>query len=290
MRGAVREDVSLAAMCSYRVGGPAALLVAPADRDDLASLLRICKDRELAMLILGGGSNLLVADAGFAGVVIRLRAPEFQRIDVEEGVLHLGAGVRVSRLMGRAGRNGWRRLAFLEGIPGTVGGCVAMNAGTRDGEIKDILLQADVVTSDGQQRTLSNADCGFGYRRSGLPSSAVVIGAAVDPGTGDPAEVKRALKDHHAYRKATQPPGTSGGSVFANPPGDHAGRLIEAAGLKGFRQGAARISEHHANWIVTEAGATAADVYGLIQTAQHRVQDQFGVRLRLENRVVGFDR
>lgn len=273
------------------------MLAEPIDRADLASLLAVCEQRSLHRLIVGGGSNLLVADSGFPGVVIRLRAPAFQAIDVQDDPasgggprVRLGAGVRVSRLMGRAGRSGWPGLAFLEGIPGTVGGCVAMNAGTREGEIKDILVEAEVVTATGTApRRLSVDECGFGYRTSSLPVGSVVTEALVDPGQGDPSEVKRALKAHHEYRKATQPAGTSGGSVFANPPGDHAGRLIEAAGLKGERVGGACISERHANWIVTEPGATAADVFTLMGRARQAVRDQFGVQLRLENRVVGFD-
>ncbi len=279
-------------MCSYRVGGPAAILAAPADGADLASLLALCRRLALPTLVMGGGSNLLVSDDGFDGVVIRLGAPAFQAIEIAEDGLQvrLGGGVRVSRLMGRAGRFGWPKLAFLEGIPGTVGGCVAMNAGTKDGEIKDILVEAEVVTPGAMTpQRLSNAECGFAYRRSCLPAGAVVTEAVVDPGQGDPAEVKRALKAHHEYRKATQPPGTSGGSVFANPEGDHAGRLIEAAGLKGERVGGAAISERHANWIVTSPGATAADVWALMQRARTEVHEQFGVQLRLENRVVGFE-
>ncbi len=289
VRGDVRADVPMAPMCSYRVGGAAALVVEPVDEEDLAHLLTGCRRRSLRVLVVGGGSNLLVADAGFPGVVVRLRAPAFQVLEAEGGLLRLGAGVGVSRLMGRAGRHGWSRLAFLEGIPGTVGGCVAMNAGTRQGEVKDILVRAEVVTGDGVRRTLALEECGFGYRRSSLPEGAVVTAAVVDPGQGDPAEVKAALKRHHDYRKATQPSGTSGGSVFANPPGDHAGRLIEAAGLKGLRRGGARISERHANWIVTEPGATAADVRGLMVEACRRVLDDFGIALRPENRLVGFD-
>lgn len=279
-------------MCSYRVGGPAELLAEPVDDADLASLLAVCEGRGLPQLVMGGGSNLLVADEGFAGVVIRLRSPAFQEIEVLDGGrrVRIGAGVRVSRLMGRAGRAGWAGLAFLEGIPGTLGGCVAMNAGTRDGEIREIVERVEVVApGEATTRRLSGEQCGFGYRSSALPAGAVVTQAWVDPGQGDPAEVKRALKAHHDYRKATQPPGTSGGSVFANPPGDHAGRLIEAAGLKGAKAGGATISEHHANWIVTTPGATAAHVWQLMQRAQAEVQAQFGVTLRLENRVVGFE-
>ena len=164
-----------------------------------------------------------------------------------------------------------------------------MNAGTRQGEIKDILVRAEVVTAEGARRTLSLRECGFGYRRSSLPEGAVVTAAVLDPGQGEPQEVKAALKRHQDHRKATQPSGRSGGSVFANPPGDHAGRLIEAAGLKGLRRGGARISERHANWILTEPGATAADVRGLMIEALRRVLDDFGVALRAENRLAGFD-
>jgi len=289
VRGRVRADVPMAPMCSYRVGGDAALVVEPVDEEDLAHLLVLCRQRSLQVLVVGGGSNLLVADGGFPGVVVRLRTPPFQVLEDDGEWLRLGAGVGVSRLMGRAGRHGWAHLAFLEGIPGTVGGCVAMNAGTRQGEIKDILVRAEVVTAEGARRTLSLRDCGFGYRRSSLPEGAVVTAAVLDPGQGEPQEVKAALKRHQDHRKATQPSGTSGGSVFANPPGDHAGRLIEAAGLKGLRRGGARISERHANWILTEPGATAADVRGLMIEARRRVLDDFGVALRAENRLAGFD-
>ena len=209
----------------------------------------------------------------------------------EEGPrLRVGGGVRVSRLMGRTGREGWSRLTFLEGIPGTVGGCVRMNAGTAEGEIKDVLCAAELVGRDGSRRTLSAADCGFAYRRSELPAGAVVTEATLSAGAGDPGEIRDHLRDLHTRRKATQPVGTSGGSVFKNPPGDHAGRLIDAAGLKGSSIGGARVSEIHANFIRTEPDAKAADVRALMRRCAGAVKERLGVELELENILVGFDR
>jgi len=293
VRGRVRQDVPLSDLCTYRVGGPAALLAEPADADDLAALLRLCHIEGWPTLALGGGSNLLVADSGFAGVAIRLTAPAFVAIEtLGEGAvgprLRVGGGLRVGRLVAEAVRRGWLGLAFLEGIPGTVGGAVRMNAGTRDGEVAGVLVDATLVLVQGVVETRPAESCGLSYRASALPSGAIVCSATLEPGRGSPDEVQARRRAHRQHRRKTQPTGHSAGSVFKNPPGDHAGRLLDAAGLKGARVGGARVSDVHANFILTETGATAAHVHALIRHCQATVEARFGVRLLPENVLVGF--
>lgn len=294
VQGRCRPDLPLARFSTYGVGGPADLLVEPADPHDLALLLPHCAQNGIPLLVLGGGSNMLVADAGFRGAVVRLSARPFQAVELlpkqaDTPRLRLGGGLRVSRLMGQAARNGWPGLAFLEGIPGTVGGCVRMNAGTREGELKDILVEATLVLQDGRIERRDRAACGFAYRRSSLPVGAVVTEALVDAGQEQPEHVRALLRRHHQHRKRTQPIGRNGGSVFKNPPGDHAGRLIEAAGCKELKVGGARVSELHANFISTEPGASADDVYRLIQRVREEVDRQHGLQLELENILIGFE-
>jgi len=293
LRGRVAEDVPLAPLCTYRVGGPAALLAEPEDADDLAALLRLARDEGLATLVVGGGSNLLVADAGFDGVAVRLTASPFRVLErLEPGPdgprLAAGGGVRLGRLVTLAVRRGWPGLVPLEGIPGTLGGAVRMNAGTPEGDVASVLVEAEVVTADDGVARWPAAACGLTYRSSALPPGAVVSGVVLAPGEGDPAEAgarRRALRER---RREKQPAGRTAGSVFRNPPGDFAGRLLDAADLKGTVVGGARVSEVHANFIVTEDGATAADVRALLNRCAEEVERRFGVRLEPENVIVGF--
>jgi len=286
VRGECQAGAPLAPRTSVRVGGPADLLVRPADPADLALLLRACEELSVPVLVLGAGANLLVADAGFRGVVIRL--PIDFGEETEDGErLVLSSGAPVSRLVQRAQAAGLTGCEFAAGIPGTLGGAVAMNAGTRIGEMKDVVERVEVATPAGA-RWIPAAELGFAYRTCRLPPGAVVTRVQVRLRPGDLARSLAAMEADVEHRRRTQPlHQPTWGSTFRNPPGDHAGRLIEACGLKGHRAGGAMWSDVHANFVVNLGGATARDCLALIRLARQRVRERFGIALDLEVRLLG---
>jgi UDP-N-acetylmuramate dehydrogenase len=286
VRGELRRDAPLAARTAIRVGGPADLLVRPADPDALAALLRACRELAVPLTVLGGGANTLVADRGVRGVVVRL--PQDVAPETEHGeMLLLGAGAPTTRLPIRAHARGLVGCEFIAGIPGTLGGCVAMNAGTRLGEMKDVVERVELATADGAG-FLDAAALGFAYRTCVLPPGAVITRIAFRLRPGDVAGSAAAMAADRAQRRRTQPlDRPTFGSTFTNPPGDYAGRLIEAVGLKGHRVGNATWSDVHANFVVNLGGATARDVITLVKLARSRVQETFGIRLETEVRIVG---
>lgn len=286
VRGEIVRDAPLAPRTAVRVGGPADLLVRPADPDALAELLRAVRALGVPLAILGGGANTVVADAGVRGVVLRL-PPDLAPEAVAGERLVLCAGAPTTRLWIRAHALGLVGMEFVAGIPGTLGGAVAMNAGTRIGEMKDVVARVELATADGagfvEARTL-----GFAYRTCALPTGAVVTRVELALRRGDVAESERLMQQDRAHRQRTQPlDRPTFGSTFRNPPGDHAGRLIEAAGLKGHRVGNAAWSEVHANFVTNLGGATARDVLALVHLARSRVRERFGVVLEPEVRLLG---
>ncbi|GEJ56769.1 UDP-N-acetylmuramate dehydrogenase [Anaeromyxobacter diazotrophicus] len=285
-RGEALCDAPLAPRTAVRVGGPADLLVRPADPDDLAAVLRAAAGVGVPVLALGGGANLLVADAGVRGLVVKL-PPGFGEERSDGARLVLSAGAPSSRLTARAGKLGLVGCEFAAAIPGTLGGLVAMNAGTRAGEMKDVVRRVELATADGAG-WVEAAALGFAYRTCRLPPGAVVTRVEVELAPGDVAASRAAMDADVARRRATQPlDRPTFGSTFRNPPGDYAGRLMEAVGLKGHRAGGAAWSEVHANFIVNLGGATARDVLALIRLARGRVRDRFGVELEPEVRLAG---
>jgi UDP-N-acetylmuramate dehydrogenase len=286
VRGQVTRDAPLAQRTAIRVGGPADLLVRPVDPDDLAGLLRACRELRVPSLILGGGTNLLVADRGVRGVVLKL-PPGFGAEDVRGTRLVLSAGAPTSRLVARAHERGLVACEFVAGIPGTLGGTVAMNAGTRTGEMKDVLRQVEIATADGSG-WVPAAALELGYRTARLPPGGVVTRIEVELHEGDVAASAAQMKADVDHRRATQPlDRPTFGSTFRNPPGDHAGRLMEAAGLKGHRVGNAAWSTVHANFVVNLGGASARDVLALVNLARSRVKEGFGITLEPEVRLAG---
>jgi UDP-N-acetylmuramate dehydrogenase len=289
LRGEAAAGAPLAPRTSIRIGGPADLLARPADAADLVALLAACRRLGVPWLALGGGANLLVADRGVRGVVVKLAAdpPGAAPGPDPDGRLLLPAGAPSSRLVQRAQEAGLVGCEFAAGIPGTLGGLVAMNAGTPAGEMKDILVRAEVATADGLG-WVEAAELGLGYRRSRLPALGICTRLEVALRPGDPAAAREAMRADLDRRRATQPlDQPSFGSTFANPPGDHAGRLLEAAGLKGHRIGGAMWSTVHANFVVNLGGARAADVLGLVNLARSRVRERSGVVLEPEVRLAG---
>jgi UDP-N-acetylmuramate dehydrogenase len=286
VRGEALRDAPLATRTAIRVGGPADLLVRPGDPDDLAAVLRASRDLGVPLLVLGGGANLLVADRGVRGVVVRL-PPSFGEESADGRRLVLSAGAPTSRLVGRAQTLGLVGCEFVAGIPGTLGGTVAMNAGTRAGEMKDVVRRIELASAEGTG-WVDAAALAFGYRTARIPAGAVVTRVEIELQRGDVAASAAAMRADVERRRATQPlDQPTFGSTFRNPPGEHAGRLVEAVGLKGHRVGNAAWSEVHANFIVNLGGASARDVITLINLARARVLERFGIALEPEVRLAG---
>lgn len=286
VRGDVVRDAPLAPRTSIRVGGAADLLVRPSHPDALAELLRAVRELGVPLHVLGGGANTLVADAGVRGVVLRVAA-DLAPEDARGEVLVLGAGQPTSRLWIRGHGLGLVGMEFIAGIPGTLGGAVAMNAGTKIGEMKDVVRRVELATADGLG-FVEAATLGFAYRTCHLPEGAVITRVELALRHGDVAESEATMQSDRDRRRKTQPlDRPTFGSTFRNPPGEFAGRLIEAVGLKGHRIGGALWSDVHANFLVNAGGATARDVLALVNLARLRVKETFGIALETEVRLLG---
>ena len=286
----VRRDVSSAELTTYRCGGPLAVFVRAEHEADLGAIAEVLGRTDVPVLVVGRGSNLLVADAGFPGVAITL-AGELEQLDIDraQACVRAGGGVPLPVLARRAAKAGVGGLEFFVGIPGSVGGAVRMNAGGHGADTNDVIVSARVVDlADGGTRDLRRADLGLGYRQSALAPLAVVVGAVFAGRADEPEACAARVDEIVRWRREHQPGGQNAGSVFTNPPGDAAGRLIEAAGCKGTRFGGAVVSEKHANFFVADPGASAADVYALIALVRQRVEEAFGVHLEPELRCIGF--
>ncbi len=281
-----RRDEPLARHTQFGIGGPADWLVTAGDPAELAELLRRSHDSGIPVFLLGAGSNTLVLDGGIRGLVIRLgdRLRRWRAVDAT--TVELAGGCMMPRAALDLARRGLAGMEFGIGIPGTCGASVRGNAGAFGTEIKDVMVDCDVLDPRGEPQTLDAAGCGFVYRRSRFVddlAGRVVVAARFRVHDDDPAAVRERTDAITAQRKAAQPWGTrSLGSVFKNPPGDHAGRLVEAAGLKGTRVGGAEIAMKHANFILNVERARAADVLALADLAHDRVLAEFGVDLERE--------
>ncbi len=291
LRGELRENEPLAIRTSVRAGGAADLFARPVDVDDLRVLLAACAERDVPVTVLGGGANSLVADEGVAGMVVRLPIwPAESHLDEEGGSFVLGAGAPIARLPQLMKAHELVGAEFLAGIPGTLGGATSMNAGTKNGEIVQVVEAVELAAADGAGWWLRD-ELVWRYRACELPAGAVITRVRLRLCRADEsglAESRAAMEADLGYRKRTQPLQLpNSGSVFTNPPGDHAGRLIEACGLKGRRQGGAQISELHANWIVNHGDARASDVRALIELARAEVAARFDIELTPEVKLVG---
>lgn len=286
LRGELRTDEPLKRYNTWRIGGAARQLYLPADVDDLALFLSGL-DRDEPLLWIGLGSNLLIRDGGFQGTVISLqgRVDEI-RVDGDRVSVEAGAScAKVARACARAGLVG---AAFLAGIPGTMGGALAMNAGAFGGETWPIVASVDTIDRAGIVRRRLPAAFGIDYREVRRPGEEWFVHCVLQLRPGDGAAEQAAIRDLLARRAATQPTGLpSCGSTFRNPPGDHAARLIEACGLKGFRIGGAEVSPKHANFLINTGDASAADIEALIAHVRDAVRERFGVTLRTEVHTVG---
>jgi UDP-N-acetylmuramate dehydrogenase len=288
MRGVVKQHEPMAPHTSWRVGGPADRYFEPADRQDLIEFVRTLPPGE-PVLWIGLGSNLLVRDGGVRGTVICLHGA-LEHLELRNGsAIHAEAGVHCARLAKFAQQQKRAGLGFMAGIPGTVGGALAMNAGAWGGETWPSVLEAEVLLRSGRAEWWAASAFKWDYRRVELPKNVLGFLAARFHVTADEdGSHERYTRESLARRKASQPVGKpSAGSTFRNPPDDHAARLIESCGLKGHRIGGAQVSTHHANFIITGEGARAADVEALIDHIRGVVKDRTGVELQPEVRIVG---
>ena len=285
VRGVVRFNAQLKEYTSFHIGGPADVLVEPADVEDVVRLAKQTHEQKLPIFVLGG-TNLLVRDKGIRGVVVSLE--KLRAIREESGsVLYVEGGVGMPTLIGYAIRRSLAGLEWAAGIPGTVAGCVVMNAGTRLGEMKDSVKAVRMVSPNGALIDCPAEAIDFRYRRATLPPG-VVVGVWLQLRPGVRADIEKVVKDYLHYRRDTQPLTLpSAGCVFKNPPNDSAGRVVEAAGLKGTSVGDAQVSTKHANFIVNQGHASAADVLSLIKKVRARIARTMGVKLELELKVVG---
>jgi len=282
------RDAPLGERTTYRVGGPAALLVEVGDDRSLRALAAATRGLEVPVLVLGRGSNLLVADAGFPGVVVHLTGA-FEALTISGIRVEAGGAVSLPVLARRTVAEGLRGLEWAVGVPGSVGGAVRMNAGGHGSDVAACLEQAVVVDlRSGACEPWAPSSLDLRYRGSALRDWQIVVGATFRTEPGD-AEAGAALVEEIVrWRRANQPGGQNSGSVFTNPPGDAAGRLVEAAGAKGLRIGTAEVSIKHANFIQADPGGSAADVASVIAEARRMVAEVHGVDLRPEVRLVGF--
>jgi UDP-N-acetylmuramate dehydrogenase len=271
---------------TFRIGGPVDLLVDVESEVEVQRVVRYAEDHRLSLRVIGRGANLLVSDAGVRGIIVRL-VGDFRRMfwDEETGVASVGAGTLVSTLLAESCKRGYDSLCWAAGIPGTVGGAVACNAGAWGHAMGEFVEALRMVTREGDETKLRRDEMVFGYRVSSVGSPGVIMDVTLrfNKARGDEIEARRQIAENLARKRETQPLDLpSAGSIFKNPPQGPAGQLIDRAGCKGMREGDAVVSPKHANFIVNEGKATATDVVRLIERVRERVKAQFGVELELE--------
>ena len=283
----VRASMPLAELTSFRIGGPADLFVAVEDETELMHAKAAAYRAGIPCFCLGAGTNLLVSDRGMRGLVVRL-GDGFAKIKIDDAKVVAGAAAAFGTLVQKVVDRGLAGLEFGEGIPGTVGGGLVMNAGAFGGEIAKVVTLVHGVTESGEALALSKDDVKFAYRRTELPAHFIITRVDFELARGDRAQLTARVAELHAKRASRQPRGVpNAGSIFKNPPGNFAGKLLEGAGLKGTRLGGAAFSDQHANFIVNLGGAQAAEVRALIDMARNKVKEQSGVWLEPEVRLVG---
>jgi UDP-N-acetylmuramate dehydrogenase len=294
VQGEVRFNEPLRKYTSIQIGGPADALIFPAHIEDLKNIVQFAQEKRVPWMILGLGSNVLVKEGGVQGIVFRLHKTlqQFKKIDETESevLLQAEAGVPLPKLVEMCRQQGWSGMEGLYGIPGTIGGTLVMNAGTREVEMKDPLVEIQVLRPDGTMHTYPKNKLKYEYRSLGIPSKEIILSGKFRLKKSDPAQVQAKTLTCQKRRQETQPLDYPNiGSVFKNPQKGFAAQMIEELGLKGVRVGGARISTKHANFIINENGATARDVLILIGLIKDKVKETLQVRLELEVKLVGED-
>ncbi|MFL5239144.1 MAG: UDP-N-acetylmuramate dehydrogenase [Rhizomicrobium sp.] len=286
VRGAYTENAPLKDLVWFRAGGAAEVLFRPADVEDLATFIA-AKPRDLSVMVIGVGSNLLVRDGGIPGAVIRLPA-SFGRVTAQGTRVTAGAAALDASVARAAADAGIGGLEFMRGIPGTVGGALRMNAGCYGREIKDVFVQAKAIDPQGNIVTLRASDMEFVYRRSGPPDDLIFVEAVLQGSPADPDQVRARMNALVEQRESTQPVrAKTGGSTFKNPPGHKAWQLVDEAGCRGLMHGPAQVSEKHCNFLINTGDATAADIEGLGEDVRGRVKAKLGIELEWEIKRVG---
>ena len=286
----IRRDVALGPLTTYRVGGAASYFAQVDAEADLVVLSRFVREHDVPTLVLGKGSNLLVADAGFDGLAVVL-GDAFAEVELTDTVVRAGGATPLPVLARRTAAAGLRGLEWAVGVPGSVGGAVRMNAGGHGSDIAASLRRVRVFDlATGDDGVVPAAELALAYRSSRIGPTEIVLWAELETVPGDPDEAAAEIAEIVRWRRDNQPGGQNAGSVFTNPAGDSAGRLVDAAGCKGMRVGSAEVSTKHANFIQADPGGSADDVLALIRAVQARVEDAFGVHLEPEVRLVGFPR
>lgn len=283
----IRRDEPMIRHTTLRVGGPADVYVEPASEDDLAAILKYCNGRGVPVFVIGRGSNLLVRDAGFRGVILCLTQPVFSRIEIDGSRIRCGAGAKQKNVAVEARRAGLSGLEFLEGIPGSIGGGLRMNAGAMGGETFNAVESVRVMDFLGHVRELTPGEMAVSYRCCATLKTHLALGATFRCTPQPPAEIARRMKIFSEKRWSSQPPAPSAGCMFKNPAAIPAGRLVDELGLKNLKIGGARISQEHGNFLVNDGGATAKDVLELIGLVQVRARAERNVELETEVQVIG---
>ncbi|MCG0274822.1 MAG: UDP-N-acetylmuramate dehydrogenase [Thermosediminibacteraceae bacterium] len=284
----VKIDEPMKYHTSFRIGGPADIMVLPQNAEEIKKVVMLCKQKDVPIFIMGNGTNLLVRDKGIRGVVVKI-AQNFNDIEVQGNLIKAKAGVLLSVVARTALENHLTGMEFASGIPGTLGGAIVMNAGAYDGEMADVVKEVVVMDLNGEVFSMNKEDLGFSYRWCKLQSGGkIVLEAKLELKAGKYEDIKKKMEEFSARRRMKQPLNMpSAGSAFKRPPGNYAGYLIEKAGLKGFKVGDAMVSDLHAGFIVNTGNATAEDVLRLIEIIQQRVKEEFGILLEPEIKVVG---
>ncbi len=286
VRGTYTENAPLKDLVWFRAGGAAEVLFRPADAEDLATFMA-AKPRDLSVMVIGVGSNLLVRDGGIPGAVVRLPA-SFGRVTAQGSRITAGAAALDASVARAAADAGIGGLEFMRGIPGTVGGALRMNAGCYGREIKDVFVEAKAVDTQGNIVILRADDMEFVYRRSGAPDDLIFVEAVLEGSPADPDDVRARMTALVEQRESTQPVrAKTGGSTFKNPPGHKAWQLVDEAGCRGLMHGPAQVSEKHCNFLINTDDATAADIEGLGEDVRRRVKAKFGIELEWEIKRVG---
>jgi len=285
LRGRLMANQPLGEFTWFRVGGAAQAFFMPEDENDLAYFLRNLP-RDIPVTVIGAGSNLIVRDKGVEGVVIRL-GRGFNAVTTDGDRVTAGCAI-LDALVARAARDaGLAGLAFLSGIPGSIGGALRMNGGAYGGETKDVLIEARGVDRDGNIRSFKNGEMGFAYRHCGAPEDVIFTAAVFQGSPGEPAAINAEMEAIRKKRETTQPRNRTGGSTFKNPPGHNAWKLIDEAGLRGFTIGGAQVSPLHCNFLINLGHATATDIETLGETVRERVQAHSGIALEWEIKRIG---
>lgn len=287
--GTFLEQEPMSRHTSFKIGGPADMFVQPASAEELWRVLGVAREERVPFFVIGNGSNLLVSDEGFRGMIIHTGG-NLKEISVEDTIIHAQAGAKLSAVARAALDHGLTGLEFAAGIPGSLGGAVSMNAGAYGGEMKDILLDVEVITEEGERRVVPAEDMDLSYRHSVVfDRHYVVVSARMKLMPGDPEQIKARMDELALARKEKQPlEYPSAGSTFKRPEGYFAGKLIQDAGLKGYTVGGAQVSEKHSGFVVNKGNATAEEVLFLIRQVQKKVKQQFDVDLEPEVRMLGF--